>query len=163
GFRPRDIQSRKPQNAAKSLNPPALQGSNLRRRFQRATDKPGSKARHHEFSQARRRRSGTWKFAREWAAFAALPSAFTFELTHALKLRPIRDTGSAFLREPMQRLPQEGRGPLAVVNFVRLPFRCSRDLRLCLGECVLIQVLRQNSTAAFQRMSAIASVRDEMF
>src|SRR5438552_15397554 len=63
----------------------------------------------------------------------------------------------------MQRLPQQGRGPLAVGNSVRLPFRCSRDLRLCLGECVLIQVLRQNSTAALQRMFAIASVRDEMF
>src|SRR5215472_15293547 len=63
----------------------------------------------------------------------------------------------------MQRFPQKRRRPFTVINFVRLPFRCSRDLCFRLGDCVLIQVFWNDPAPAFQCTSTIASVCDEMF
>ena len=68
-----------------------------------------------------------------------------------------------FLRETIQCLPQQGRRPLTVINFIGLPFRSSGDLRFGFGDGVIAQVLENYSAAAFQCPSAIASVRDEMF
>ena len=65
----------------------------------------------------------------------------------------------ALLCETIQRLAHKGRRPFAIINFVGLPFRRSRDLRLCL----VIQLLWNYPPPAFQRVFAIASICDEMF
>src|SRR5262245_18656200 len=68
----------------------------------------------------------------------------------------------ALLCKPIQRLPQKQCCPLTVVEFLCLPFCCSRDLGFRLCSRFIIQVLENHSAAAFQRPSVIAHVRDEM-
>src|ERR1700756_4157726 len=69
----------------------------------------------------------------------------------------------ALLREPIPRLSQKQRCPLTVINFLRLPFRCPRNLRFRLCRGFIVQVLENHSAATFQSPSTIAHVRNKMF
>jgi len=69
----------------------------------------------------------------------------------------------AFLREPIQRLPQKQRCPLTIVDFLRLPFRCSCNLRLHLCGGLIIQVRQDHTAAAFQSPSTIVHIGGEVF
>src|SRR5213596_1758434 len=69
----------------------------------------------------------------------------------------------ALLREPIQRLPQKQGCPLAIVDFFRLPFRCSRNLRLRLCGSLIVQARKDHAAAAFQSPSTIVHIGDEMF
>src|SRR4029077_16696761 len=69
----------------------------------------------------------------------------------------------AFLREPIQRLPQKQRCPLMVPDFLGLPFCGTGNLRLRLCRSFIVQVLENHSAATFQSPSTIARVRNKMF
>ncbi len=69
----------------------------------------------------------------------------------------------ALLREPIQRLPQKQGCPLTIVDFLRLPFRCSRNLRLRLCGSLIVQARKDHSAAAFQSASTIVHIGGEMF
>ena len=69
----------------------------------------------------------------------------------------------ALLREPIQRLPQKQGCPLTIVDFLRLPFRCSRNLRLRLCSSLIVQAREDHAAAAFQSPSTIVHIGDEMF
>src|SRR5215510_2691072 len=69
----------------------------------------------------------------------------------------------ALLREPIERLPQKQGCPFAVIDFFSLPFRCSRNLRLCFCSSLIVQVRKDHAAAAFQSSSTIVHIGDEMF
>src|SRR5262249_23382061 len=69
----------------------------------------------------------------------------------------------ALLGEPIQRLPQEQACPLTVIEFLRLPFRCSCDLRLRLCSSLIVQVRKDHAAAAFQSASTIVHIGDKVF
>ena len=69
----------------------------------------------------------------------------------------------ALLREPIQRLPQKQGCPLTIVDFLRLPFRCSRNLRLRLCSSLIVQARKDHAAAAFQSPSTIVHIGGEMF
>ena len=69
----------------------------------------------------------------------------------------------ALLREPIQRLPQKQGCPLTIVDFLRLPFRCSRNLRLRLCGSLIVQARKDHAAAAFQSPSTIVHIGGEMF
>ena len=69
----------------------------------------------------------------------------------------------ALLRKPIQRLPQKQGCPLTIVDFLRLPFRCSRNLRLRLCGSLIVQARKDHSAAAFQCASTIVRIGREMF
>src|SRR5205823_11127117 len=69
----------------------------------------------------------------------------------------------ALFREPIQRLPQKQRCPLTIVDFLRLPFRCSRNLRLRFRSSLIVQGREDHAAAAFQSPSTIVHVGGEMF
>src|SRR5262245_26630638 len=69
----------------------------------------------------------------------------------------------AFLRESIQRLPQEQGCPLTIVDFLGLPFRRSRDLRLRFCGSLIVQALKNRSAAAFQSPSMIVYIGDVVF
>src|SRR5262245_2470370 len=69
----------------------------------------------------------------------------------------------ALLREPVQGLPQEQGCPLTIVDFLRLPFCCSRNLRLRFCSSLIVQALKDHVATAFQSPSTIAHVGDEVF
>src|SRR4029077_5981814 len=69
----------------------------------------------------------------------------------------------ALLREPIQRLPQKQGCPLAIVDFLRLPFRCSRNLRLRFRSSLIVQAREDHAAAAFQSPSTIVDIGGEMF
>src|SRR5258705_1812180 len=68
----------------------------------------------------------------------------------------------ALLREPIQRLPQKQGCPLTIVDFLRLPFRCSGNLRLRLGGGLIVQARKDHTAAAFQSPSTIVHIGGEM-
>src|SRR6266481_8169207 len=67
------------------------------------------------------------------------------------------------LREPIQRLPQKQGCPLTIVDFLRLPFRCSRNLRLRLCSSLIVQARKDDTAAPFQSPSTIVHIGGEMF
>src|SRR5207249_8852629 len=69
----------------------------------------------------------------------------------------------ALLREPIQRLPQKQGCPLTIVDFLRLPFRCSRNLRLRICSSLIVQAHKDHAAATFQSPSTIVHIGDEMF
>src|SRR6476646_2102281 len=69
----------------------------------------------------------------------------------------------ALLREPIQRLPQKQGSPLTIVDFLRLPFRCSRNLCLRLCSSLIVQARKDHPAAAFQSPSTIVHIGGEMF
>ena len=69
----------------------------------------------------------------------------------------------ALLREPIQRLPQKQRCPFTVIDFLRLPFRCSRNLRLRLCGSLIVQVRKDHTAATFQCAPTIVHIGGEMF
>src|SRR6266436_5396781 len=69
----------------------------------------------------------------------------------------------ALFREPIQRLPQKQGCPFTIVDFLRLPFRCSRNLRLRLCSSLIVQAREDHAAAAFQRPSTIVHIGGEMF
>src|SRR6476646_9148819 len=69
----------------------------------------------------------------------------------------------ALFLEPIQRLPQKQGCPLTIVDFLRLPLRCSRNLRLRLCGSLIVQARKDHAAAAFQSPSAIMHIGGEMF
>src|SRR5262245_34860501 len=69
----------------------------------------------------------------------------------------------AFLRESIQRLPQEQGCPLTIVDFLGLPFRHSRNSRLRFCGSLIVQALKNHSAAAFQSPSTIVHIGCVMF
>src|SRR5438874_1405649 len=69
----------------------------------------------------------------------------------------------ALLREAIQRLPQKQGCPFTIVDFLRLPFRCSRNLRLRLCGSLIVQGRKDHAAAAFQGSSTIVHIGGEMF
>src|SRR4029077_7793502 len=69
----------------------------------------------------------------------------------------------ALLREPIQRLPQKQSCPFTIVDFLRLPFRCSRNLRLRFCGSLIVQARKDHTAAAFQSPSTIVHIGGEMF
>ena len=69
----------------------------------------------------------------------------------------------ALLRQPIERLPQKQGCPLAIVDFLRLPFGCSRDLRLRLCGSLIVQARKNHAASAFQSSSTIVHVGHEVF
>ena len=69
----------------------------------------------------------------------------------------------ALLCEPIQRLAQKQRCPFTVVDFFRLPFRCSSNLclRFCSG--LIVQIRKNHASAAFKSASTIVHIGGEMF
>src|SRR4249919_641238 len=67
------------------------------------------------------------------------------------------------LRESIQCLPQKQGCPFTIVDFLRLPLCCSRDLRLRLCGSLIVQVRKDHTAAAFQSSSTIVHVGGEMF
>src|SRR5882757_4371100 len=65
--------------------------------------------------------------------------------------------------EPIQRLPQKQGCPFTIVDFLRLPFRCSRNLCLRLCSRFVVQALKNHAAAAFQSPSTIVHIGGEMF
>jgi len=92
--------------------------------------------------------------------FFVRDSVFRRRKTRHQAAKKLRFTSKrTLLCEPTQCLSNKARGPFAIIDFVGIPFRCSCDLRLR----VIIQLYQNNSPAAFQRVLAIASIRDEIF
>jgi hypothetical protein len=69
----------------------------------------------------------------------------------------------ALLCESIKRLPQKQGCPLTVVDFLRLPFRFSRDLRLGFCGSLVIQVCQDHPAAAFQSQSTIMHIGGKVF
>src|SRR6059058_3722138 len=66
-------------------------------------------------------------------------------------------------REPIQGLPQKQSCPLTVVDFFRLPFCFSCDLRLRFCRSLIVQVREDHPAAAFQCAPTIVHIGSEMF
>src|SRR4029453_17074187 len=69
----------------------------------------------------------------------------------------------ALFSEPIQRLPQKQGCPLTIVDFLRLPLCCSRNLRLRFCGRLIVQALKNQAAAAFQSSSTITRISDVMF
>src|SRR6476646_11972046 len=69
----------------------------------------------------------------------------------------------ALFLEPIQRLPQKQGCPLTIVDFLRLPFRCSRNLCLRFCGSLIVQARKDRAAAAFQSSSTIVHIGGEMF
>ena len=69
----------------------------------------------------------------------------------------------ALLRESIQRLPQEQGCPLTIVDFLGLPFHCSRNLRLRFCSSLVVQVRQDYAAAAFQGPSTIVHIGGKVF
>src|ERR1700719_956662 len=69
----------------------------------------------------------------------------------------------ALLCEALQSLPQKQGCPFTVIDFLRLPFRCTRDLRLRLCCGLIVQACKDHAAAAFQSPSTIVHIGGEMF